>query len=120
MDKQIGNLFNKIRGAVQTNDDDGNNNMQQNEQLIVEASRVFISKIDNNLTSEDVLKYFQVLKVCKMTNNNIEKLKKDNFVSELNSRLKVFIKSSQHELDFHTSQILCQTIVLLIRKIFKS
>ena len=36
MDKQIGNLFNKIRGAVQTNDDDGNNNMQQNEQLIVD------------------------------------------------------------------------------------
>ena len=119
MDKQIGNLFNKIRGAVQTNDDDGNNNMQQNEQLIVEASRVFISKIDNNLTSEDVLKYFQVLKVCKMTNSNIQKLKKDNFVSELNSRLKVFIKSSQHELDFHTSQILCQTIVLLIRKSLK-
>ena len=54
-----------------------------------------------------------------MTNSNIQKLKKDNFVSELNSRLKVFIKSSQHELDFHTSQILCQTIVLLIRKSLK-
>ena len=117
MDRQIGSLLNKFREAVQNNEvnrryhgDDGN------ELRVVEASRVFISRINPNLTSQHVLDYFEVLSICKMTNSIIEKLKRDNFVSKLNSKLKEFIKSRGHNLDFEISQILCQTIVLLIRK----
>ena len=63
MDKQIGSLLNKFREAVQNNEgnrrhygDDGN------ELRVVEASRVFISRINPNLTSQNVLDYFEVLK----------------------------------------------------------
>eukprot|EP00943_MAST-04B_sp_MAST-4B-sp1_P002658 g2658.t1 len=110
-----------MRNAVQANDgnNNANSNIQQSEKGIVHASRVFITKIDTNLTSEHVLQYFQVLKLCKMTNSNIQDLEKDNFVSKLSSRLKDFIKVHNRNIDFHTSQIICQTIVLLLRKSLK-
>ncbi len=110
-----------MRSAVQANDgnNNANSNIQQSEKEIVHASRVFITKIDTNLTSEHVLQYFKVLKVCKMTNSNIQDLEKDNFVSKLNSRLKDFIKVHNRNINFHTSQIICQTIVLLLRKSLK-